>query len=133
SMVVIILSVVQINRYFNTKPEKTTVTNKRQLSIPQTAKEIVEDMKLGWNLGNTLEAFDGQNKQTEASYYETLYQNPVTTNQMITTVKEAGFNAIRIPAAWHDHIYYIDETGNKIKQIDINNLTVEQIKNIKIE
>ena len=132
-MVVIILSVVQINRYFNTKPEKTTVTNKRQLSIPQTAKEIVEDMKLGWNLGNTLEAFDGQNKQTEASYYETLYQNPVTTNQMITTVKEAGFNAIRIPVAWHDHIYYIDETGNKIKQIDINNLTVEQIKNIKIE
>lgn len=83
SMVVIILSVVQINRYFNTKPEKTTVTNKRQLSIPQTAKEIVEDMKLGWNLGNTLEAFDGQSKQTEASYYETLYQNPVTTNQMI--------------------------------------------------
>ena len=101
--------------------------------VPNTAKEVVADMKLGWNLGNTLDSPDGQNQNIETSYYETLWENPVTTKEMITEVKNAGFNAIRIPVTWYDHVYYEDGTGNKIKDIDISNMTVQQIGNIKIE
>ena len=55
-----------------------------------TAKEIVADMGLGWNLGNTLESLGG----------ETNWGNPKTTRKMIDTVKAAGFNTIRIPVTW---------------------------------
>jgi endoglucanase len=44
----------------------------------------------GWNLGNTLEAIGG----------ETAWGNPKATQQLIDSVKAAGFNTIRIPVAW---------------------------------
>ena len=45
----------------------------------------------GWNLGNTLEAQCG----------ETAWGNPaVPRRRLINAVKAAGFNAVRIPAAW---------------------------------
>ncbi len=55
-----------------------------------TAKEIVADMGIGWNLGNTLDSLGG----------ETNWGNPKTTRKMIDTVKAAGFNTIRIPVTW---------------------------------
>ncbi|EPX62817.1 Endo-1,4-beta-xylanase A precursor [Cystobacter fuscus DSM 2262] len=48
---------------------------------------------IGWNLGNTLEAICG----------ETAWGNPTVTQQFINSVKAAGFNAVRIPAAWDCH------------------------------
>lgn len=69
-----------------------------------TALELVNDMKLGWNLGNTFDAGD-----------ETDWGNPVTTHAMIDTIKAKGFNTIRIPVTWKNHIgsspdYTIDQT-----------------------
>lgn len=55
-----------------------------------TAKEIVSDMNVGWNLGNTLESTGG----------ETDWGNPKTTRKMIDAVKAAGFNTVRIPVTW---------------------------------
>ena len=56
----------------------------------KTATEIVEDMTVGWSLGNTLDAHDSHtalnnNKITvnSAYYYETLWWNPQTTQDMI--------------------------------------------------
>lgn len=39
-----------------------------------------------------------------SKYYETLYGNPVTTKALITAIKEKGFNAIRVPITYYDHI-----------------------------
>lgn len=47
-------------------------------------------MGVGWNLGNSLEAIGG----------ETAWGNPVVTQQLINSVKAAGFKTIRIPVAW---------------------------------
>ncbi|HKO54167.1 MAG TPA: glycoside hydrolase family 5 protein [Polyangiaceae bacterium] len=68
--------------------------------------EAVKEMKLGWNLGNTLDAHPGG---------ETAWGNPLTTKQMIDAVKAAGFNTIRLPVTWKDHLgpapdYVIDAT-----------------------
>lgn len=39
-----------------------------------------------------------------SKYYETLYGNPVTTKALISAIKEKGFNAIRVPITYYDHI-----------------------------
>jgi len=49
-------------------------------------------MGVGWNLGNSLEAMDPGN--------ETAWGNPVVTQQLINSVKAAGFDTLRIPVAW---------------------------------
>lgn len=66
-----------------------------------TAVELTKIMGNGINLGNTLEACDtslGSDKAT--SVYETCWGQPITTQEMITSMKEAGFDSIRIPVAW---------------------------------
>lgn len=58
-----------------------------------TAQSIASQMKVGWNLGNTLEAICGEN----------AWGNPTTTQSLINAVKAAGFNTVRIPVAWDCH------------------------------
>ena len=64
-----------------------------------TAKEIVAQMKLGWNLGNSFDATNG-NKSNIYSQ-ETSWGNPKVTKEAIYRVKEAGFSTIRIPVTWY--------------------------------
>lgn len=82
-----------------------------------TAGEIVNSIKVGWNLGNTLDSHGEWIEQYTAgqpSDFETAWGNPVTTKAMITAVKEAGFNAVRIPVTWDQNIE--DEKGFQIKE-----------------
>lgn len=58
-----------------------------------TASEITRMMSLGWNLGNTLDAPDG----------ETSWGQPETTEDMINKLSELGFKSIRIPTSWGKH------------------------------
>ena len=58
-----------------------------------TAREVAVKMKIGWNLGNTLEAIGG----------ETAWGAAITTQRLIDSVKAAGFNSVRIPVSWSTH------------------------------
>jgi endoglucanase len=62
------------------------------------AKELVSQIKIGWSLGNSLEAYYDGAQDTETSW-----GNPKSTETMIKAVKAAGFNAIRIPVRWYPH------------------------------
>lgn len=62
--------------------------------------ELVEEMKIGWNLGNTLDAV-GNQKGPET---ERVWGNPKTTQEMIDAVIDQGFNVIRIPVTWDSHM-----------------------------
>lgn len=81
------------------------------------AGEIVNDISAGWNLGNTLDSCgEWIDLYTDAAPvdFETAWGNPETTEKMIQDIKEAGFNAIRVPVTWSQHIddvngYQIDE------------------------
>lgn len=81
-----------------------------------TADLLVQQIKVGWNLGNTCEATDewtDQNgiKHDNGSYVEgganlfteTSWQKENTTKAMFTALKNAGFNAIRVPVRWYRH------------------------------
>ena len=67
-----------------------------------TALELAEIMGNGINLGNTMEAYGHTTLGVglDTSSYETYWGNPVTTQEMITGMKEAGFDSLRIPVAW---------------------------------
>lgn len=63
-------------------------------NIGETAQQAVKNIFAGWNIGNSLEVPEG----------ETAWGNPATTQKLIDGVKDAGFNAIRIPCAWNSHL-----------------------------
>lgn len=83
----------------------------------ETAQVLLEKIKVGWNLGNALDScVDGSFRNTDGSrksdFYETAWGNPVTTQEMIDMVSDAGFNAIRIPVTWYYNTY---EQKGKLK------------------
>lgn len=59
----------------------------------ENSHELLKFMKIGWNLGNTMDAIPN----------ETAWHNPVTTKEMIDVVKDAGFNLLRVPVSWGSH------------------------------
>ena len=63
-----------------------------------TSQELVADMKIGWNLGNTLDSVGGIALESERAW-----GNPTTTQEMIDEVLAQGFNVIRIPVTWEGH------------------------------
>jgi len=74
---------------YNTSPIAPDATG-----MGSTAMQINANIKMGYNLWNTMEAPGG----------ETGWGNPVITQSLIDTLKEAGFNAIRIPCGyWYSH------------------------------
>ena len=78
----------------------------------ESATSAVNNMRVGWNLGNTLDANSGSTtnmwiekwSQRRTSDYETAWGQSVTTEALIKMFKEAGFNAIRVPVTWYPHM-----------------------------
>jgi aryl-phospho-beta-D-glucosidase BglC (GH1 family) len=83
---------------YNTNPIAADATG-----MSSNATELASKMKLGWNIGNTLEATGG----------ETAWGNPKVTKALIDFVKANGFNAIRIPCSWNQ--YLANSTNAQIK------------------
>lgn len=77
-----------------------------------TAKQIAGKMKVGWNLGNTLEAIGG----------ETAWGAVVTSQKLIDSIKSAGFNTVRLPVAWFTH----SDTVTSV----INNAWIARVKQV---
>lgn len=67
----------------------------------KNATQVVYDIKIGWNLGNTFDA--KPNGVTDLST-ETSWGNPKVTKELIDLVKESGFNAVRVPVTWGNHM-----------------------------
>lgn len=77
----------------------------------ESAVAAVENINAGWNLGNALDScgeWIGQYTEGKPENYETAWGNPVTTRELITAVKNAGFNTVRVPVTWAEHI---DDNG----------------------
>ncbi|MCH6199529.1 cellulase family glycosylhydrolase [Aquiflexum sp. LQ15W] len=101
----------------NAAPKEIKVSQKGQLypsyntfpippdasGMSSSAIELAAKIKLGWNVGNSLEAIGG----------ETAWGNPLITPELIQLVKQNGFNAIRIPCSWNQ--YMENSTTAKIK------------------
>ena len=71
-----------------------------------TATQITSQMKIGWNLGNSFESTN-ENLTINSSpkKFVTSWGNPEPTTEQIDAVNKAGFNTIRIPVTWYQHLY----------------------------
>lgn len=97
-------TVIAVKVTARSKPSgKTTGTFDKNV----TAKELTANMKVGWNLGNSLDAL-GSGMSSE-----TAWGNPKTTKAMIDDIKAEGFNTVRIPVSWGRHT---DKNGNVDEQ-----------------
>ena len=78
-----------------------------------TAVQLAAKFKLGWNIGNTLDATGG----------ETSWGNPQITESYVKFVKQQGFTAIRLPCTWDLHVdnkatAHIDQNWmNRVKEV----------------
>lgn len=55
-----------------------------------TSKDLFAKLRLGWNLGNSLDVPEG----------ETAWGNPAATPELMQAVAAAGFRLVRIPVTW---------------------------------
>ena len=74
---------------YNTNPIPADATG-----MSSSAVQLAAKIKLGWNLGNSLEAIGG----------ETAWGNPKATKALIDLVKANGFNALRIPISYDQYL-----------------------------
>jgi len=88
------VKVVQTGKDLSIPPDATGMSS--------TATELAKNIKIGLNIGNTMEATGG----------EIGWGNPLITNDLIKAIKQNGFNAIRLPVAWNQ---YADQTTSIIK------------------
>jgi aryl-phospho-beta-D-glucosidase BglC (GH1 family) len=73
----------------------------------QNAWNIVSQIKIGWNLGNTLECNNTQLSSSAApKEFAKAWGQPEPTAEQFQSVKDAGFNAVRIPVTWYEHLEY---------------------------
>nr|ADD82896.1 cellulase [uncultured bacterium] len=108
----------QGNNTPETEPEpelELTVLENEDISPGESAADFVAKVKIGWNLGNTLDAHPGG---------ETSWGNPLTTRAMITAIKENGFNTIRIPVSWY---HRAPKSGNYAINSDFMNRVKEVV------
>lgn len=61
--------------------------------MASSAAEIATNLRIGFNIGNTLEAIGG----------ETAWGNPKITKEFVAFVKQAGFTAVRLPVSWDQY------------------------------
>ena len=98
---------------YNTNPIAANATG-----MGSNAVQLAAKMKLGTNIGNTLEARNDDCNPPS----ETCWGNPVVSAAYVKLVKDSGFDAIRIPVAWD--VYADQKTGkisdawlNRVKQV----------------
>lgn len=63
--------------------------------MESSALQIASKIKIGFNIGNTLEAMGGKS--------ETYWGNPKISREFVAFVKQAGFSAIRLPVSWDQY------------------------------
>ena len=121
---------IDINDLFAINPQRTFNRNglirdynEVIFNDKMTAEQIANEVGMGWNLGNTLDAFNNNVEgHDQGLSSETSWGNPKTTEQMIKGLADRGFKTIRIPVTWHNHLiddnYTIDpEWMQRVKKI----------------
>lgn len=72
---------------------------------------FVKKLGVGINLGNALDAIGLRDYKPDAGEleYEVSWGNPAIDREQLQTIREAGFQTVRIPVSWGEHM---DEEGN---------------------
>lgn len=107
----------------NDKTAKATTDNGQVVADEKgfrdlSATQITQEMGTGWNLGNTMESLNFDTMTPG----ETEWDAPVTTQRLIDSIHDMGFNTLRIPISYgsmiNDEDYSIQaDWMNRIREI----------------
>ncbi len=85
-----------------------TVTQRRPASTDgdgwETANSANNNMAVGVNLMNTLDAVGDWFDQDDVSAFETCWGQPLAKQEWFDAVAAAGFGVVRIPVTWYPHM-----------------------------
>jgi len=108
------------------KEDETTVVDEIKPwadGVP-CAQEMVDSMTIGLSVGNSLDAFSGNNGvlHNDGLSTETVWGNPKVTKEYMDKVKGYGMDVIRIPVTWYNHVdpdtYEIDPAWlNRVHEV----------------
>ena len=85
------------------------VTKEAKADGMMSASQEVAAINVGWNLGNSLDSYGTWITNVNPTAVETAWGNPIITRDLILSVQQQGFNAIRIPVTWAQ---FTDSEGN---------------------
>ena len=85
------------------------ILNHLSISKEKSSMRIVNEMGIGYNLGNSFDSYDIYKEIKNPDEQITLFGNPIPTKKLIINIKKNGFNTIRFPVTW---INFIDDFGN---------------------
>ncbi len=91
--------------------------------VEESAVNAVKNMGLGTNFGNCMDAVDINKSMDKNSVkdFETCWGQVPTTKAMVDFLKKNGFNAVRIPVTWFQHMKEdgtVDEAWmNRVQEI----------------
>ena len=91
-----------------------TLTPVKTDSVTPEWRDMLKEMGTGWNLGNTMDAYDCTWLSDEMTYETAWVGAPKVSQKMIDTVAEAGFKTIRIPVSWHNHVTKTTKTDGTV-------------------
>lgn len=70
-----------------------------------SATAVVNSMKFGWNLGNTLDACNSGSSWNSTTSEEIDWGLKGTaTSELFQKLKDSGIKSVRIPVSWHNHV-----------------------------
>lgn len=90
-----------------------------------STNQLVDEMGLGINLGNALDATGDWINPSSIANYETAWGSPIITKEMIEGYANAGYSSLRIPVTWSNMM--INEENYRIHPDLLNR--VESILN----
>ena len=82
------------------------------IKINKNAIEIVNNMGIGWNLGNTFDSYSTVEEMRTPDDQITLWGNKPPTKKIFLKIKKYGIKTIRFPVTW---MHFMDESG-KVKE-----------------
>ena len=83
--------------------------------------DIVNDMGIGYNLGNLFDSYSATEEIKTPDEQITLWGNSVPTKKLFNYLKKSGFKTIRFPITW---MHFMDESGK------VNPLWMSRVKEV---
>ena len=87
----------------------------------KTATDIVNDMGIGYNLGNLFDCYSLSEEIKTPDDQITLWGNSAPNKQLFYFLKKSGFKTIRFPITW---MHFMDESGK------VNPLWMSRVKEV---
>ena len=91
------------------------------MSVNESINQRINNMGIGYNLGNSFDCYDENVIINTPDDQITLKGNIVPTKKLISNIKKNGFKTIRFPITW---TYFMDESGK------INSNWMERVKEV---